>query len=156
MTISLKHQLSREGYYWYNLPKEEGFPFLALVEHTNFLPAERFGGNHIIYCGDYLDPAHEYFKLSKEELLQRFIPSLKRINPDFEPDWINNSWLVKTNYAQPVPLVNHSANIPSIETPLKGLFFASMSQVYPWDRGTNFAVEIARRAAALMTAQQDG
>jgi hypothetical protein len=25
-----------------------------------------------------------------------------------------------------------------------------MSQVYPWDRGTNFAVEIGRRAARLM------
>jgi hypothetical protein len=30
------------------------------------------------------------------------------------------------------------------------LFFASMSQVYPWDRGTNFAVEIGRRAARMM------
>ncbi len=150
MTIALKHQLSREGYYWYNLPKDAGFPFLALVEHTNFLPPQRFGGNHILYCGDYLDPGHEYFQLSKEELLQRFIPSLKRINPDFEPDWINDSWLVKTSYAQPVPLLNHSRNIPSIQTPLEGLYFASMSQVYPWDRGTNFAVEIARRAAAIM------
>ncbi len=150
MTIALKHQLSREGYYWYNLPKDAGFPFLALVEHTNFLPPQKFGGNHIIYCGDYLDPAHEYFHLSKEELLQRFIPSLKRINPDFEEDWITGSWLVKTSYAQPVPLLNHSKNIPSIETPLQGLYFASMSQVYPWDRGTNFAVEIARRAAAIM------
>jgi len=150
MTIALKKQLSREGYYWYNLPKAAGFPFLALVEHTNFLPPERFGGNHLIYCGDYLDQDHEYFQLSKEELLQRFIPSFKRINPDFESDWITGSWLVKTNYAQPVPLLNHSKNIPAIETPLKGLYFASMSQVYPWDRGTNFAVEIARRAAALM------
>jgi hypothetical protein len=25
-----------------------------------------------------------------------------------------------------------------------------MSQVYPWDRGTNFAVEIGRRAARLI------
>lgn len=154
MTISLKHQLSREGYYWYNLPKDAGFPFLALVEHTNFMPAEKFGGDHIIYCGDYLDPAHEYFQLSKEELLQRFIPSLKRVNPDFEADWIKDTWLVKTSYAQPVPLVNHSANIPSIETPLPGLYFASMSQVYPWDRGTNFAVEIARRAAGIMAGRQ--
>ena len=150
MTLALKHQLSREGYYWYNLPKDAGFPFLALVEHTNFLSPQKFGGNHIIYCGDYLDPAHEYFQLSKEELLQRFTPSLKRINPNFEAGWITGSWLVKTNYAQPVPLLNHSRHIPSIETPLKGLYFASMSQVYPWDRGTNFAVEIGRRAADLM------
>lgn len=153
MTLALKHQLSREGYYWYNLPKDAGFPFLALVEHTNFLSPQKFGGNHILYCGDYLDPAHEYFQLSKEELMQRFMPSLKRINPDFEADWVTGSWLVKTNYAQPVPLLNHSRNIPSIETPLKGLYFASMSQVYPWDRGTNFAVEIARRAAAIMLRQ---
>jgi hypothetical protein len=56
----------------------------------------------------------------------------------------------KTNYAQPVPLVNHSKNIPKIRTPIDGLYFASMSQVYPWDRGTNFAVEIGRRAAGMM------
>lgn len=150
MTLSLKHQLSEQGYYWYNLPKSAGFPFLALVEHTNFVSPDHFGGNHIVYCGDYLDPEHEYFKLSQEELLQRFLPSLKRINPKFEPGWVNKTWLYRTAYAQPVPLLNHSRNIPSIQTPIPGLYFASMSQVYPWDRGTNFAVEIGRKAARLM------
>jgi protoporphyrinogen oxidase len=148
--ISLKHQLSPEGYYWYNLPKSAGFPFLALVEHTNFMPRERFGGEHLIYCGDYLETDHEYFKMTKEELLARFLPSLKRINPDVTDEWVNRSWLVKANYAQPVPFVNHSKNIPSVETPLQGIYFASMSQVYPWDRGTNFAVEIARKTAKLI------
>ncbi len=147
LILALKHQLSTEGYYWFNLPKTAGFPFLALVEHTNFVPAEQFGGDHIVYCGDYLDPSHEYFSLSKEELVERFIPSLKRINPAFQPDWVRDSWLQKTNYAQPVPLLNHSRNIPPIRTPIPGLYFASMSQVYPWDRGTNFAVQIGRQAA---------
>jgi protoporphyrinogen oxidase len=150
MTITLKHQLSEQGYYWFNLPKPEGFPFLALVEHTNYLPKEHYGGDHIVYCGDYLETDHEYFSLSKEELLQRFLPALARINPKFQPDWVTGSWLYRTNYAQPVPFVNHSRNIPAIRTPLPGLFFASMSQVYPWDRGTNFAVEIGRNAAKLM------
>jgi len=150
LTISLKHALSNEGYYWYNLPKSEGFPFLALVEHTNFLPKEKYGGEHLIYCGDYLETDHEYFKLTKEELLERFMPSLALINPDFKPDWVNRTWLTRSNYAQPVPLLNHSKNIPDIKTPLSGIFFASMSQVYPWDRGTNFAVEIARKAALLI------
>jgi protoporphyrinogen oxidase len=153
MVVSLKHQLSREGYYWYNLPKKEGYPFLALVEHTNFMDKEHYNNEHIIYCGDYLENDHEYFKLSQDELLQRFIPSFKRINPEFSPDWINQAWLFKANYAQPVPFLNHSRNIPAIQTPIPGLFFASMSQVYPWDRGTNFAVEIARRAAKQMMAE---
>jgi protoporphyrinogen oxidase len=153
MILSLKRPLSPEGYYWYNIPKNAGFPFLSLVEHTNFLPKEHFGSDHIIYIGDYLNPDHEHFSLSKEELLERFLPSLERFNPEFRREWVKNSWLWKTAYAQPVPLVNHSKNIPSIETPLPGLYFASMSQVYPWDRGTNFAVEIGRRAARKMLAE---
>jgi protoporphyrinogen oxidase len=150
MTLSLKHSISEEGYYWYNIPKRAGFPFLALVEHTNFVDSKHFNGEHLIYCGDYLELGHEYFSLSEDELLERFIPGIQRINPDFDRSWVRRIWLNKTNYAQPVPLVNHSQNIPAIQTPIPGLYFASMSQVYPWDRGTNFAVEIGRQAAGLM------
>lgn len=150
LILALRHRLSEEGYYWFSLPKSAGFPFLALVEHTNFVSPEHFGGDHIIYCGDYLDPDHEYFHLSQEELLQRFLPSLKRFNPRFTPEWVRDAWLFRTPYAQPIPPVNHSRNIPDLRTPLPGLYFASMSQVYPWDRGTNFAVQVARKAARLM------
>ncbi len=150
MALSLKERLSRHGYYWFNLPKEEGFPFLALVEHTNFVPPEKFGGDCIVYAGDYLEQGHEYFSLSDEQLLEKFLPAFKKINPAFERDWVRKAWVFKTNYAQPVPLLNHSKNIPAIQTPIEGLYFASMSQVYPWDRGTNFAVEIGRRAARMM------
>jgi protoporphyrinogen oxidase len=155
LTLSLKQQLSREGYYWYNIPKSAGFPFLAVVEHTNYVSPENFDGEHIIYIGDYLEPEHEYFHLTKEELLEKFAPSLKKFNPDFDLSWVNKTWLYRAAYAQPVPLINHSKNIPAIETPIEGLYFASMSQVYPWDRGTNFAVEIGRKAARLMLGQKE-
>ena len=148
--LSLKHQLSKEGYYWYNLPKSAGYPFLALVEHTNYVSPGHFGGDHIVYMGDYLEQEHEFFKLSQEQLLEHFLPTLTRFNPHFELDWVKKTWLYRTTYAQPVPLVNHSKNIPEIQTPVEGIYFASMSQVYPWDRGTNFAVEIGRRAARLI------
>ena len=150
MVLSLKHQLSEEGFYWFNLPKNAGFPFLSLVEHTNYLSPEYFGGDHIVYVGDYLPANHEYFDLSQEDLAAKFIQQLQRFNPAFSPEWVKQTWLSRTKYAQPVPLVNHSKNIPAIRTPIKGLYFASMSQVYPWDRGTNFAVEIGRRAARMM------
>ena len=155
MVFSLKQQLSKEGYYWFNLPKNAGFPYLSLVEHTNYLSPEYFGGDHIVYVGDYLPTDHEYFQLSHAELEAKFIPQLKRFNPDFDPAWVNRTWLSRTKYAQPVPLVNHSQNIPAIRTPINGLYFASMSQVYPWDRGTNFAVEIGRRAARMMIADKN-
>ena len=156
MILSLSHPLSQEGYYWYNIPKQAGFPFLSLVEHTNFLSPEHFGGDHIVYIGDYLQPDHEHFELSQEDLTARFLPHLTKINPDFSPAWVKKVWLSRTKYAQPVPLVNHSKHLPDIRTPLTGLYYASMSQVYPWDRGTNFAVEIGRRAARLMIAEKNG
>jgi protoporphyrinogen oxidase len=152
LVLSLKHKLSRKGYYWFNLPKSAGYPFLALVEHTNFIPREHYNNEYLVYCGDYLENSHEYFSLTKEEILERFLPSLKKINPDFNKDWVNNSWFFRAPYAQPVPGVNHSQNIPDIKTPIPNLFFASMSQVYPWDRGTNYAVELARKAAGIMLA----
>ena len=149
MVLALDRQLTN-GIYWHNLPKPAGFPFLAMVEHTNYMDPKHYGGDHIIYCGDYLDPSHEYFRLSQAELLERFLPALKRVNPRFEPAWVRETWLWRTPYAQPVPPVNHSRNIPAIRTPVKGLYFASMSQVYPWDRGTNFAVEIGRKVARMV------
>ena len=152
LVLALRHRLSEEGIYWHNLPKAAGFPFLALVEHTNFIPPQHFGGEHIVYLGDYLDPDHEYFSLTHDELLARFLPSLARFNPKFDPSWVRHSWLFRTPYAQPIPPLNHSRAIPALKTPVPGLWFASMSQVYPWDRGTNFAVEVARRAAREMLA----
>lgn len=147
--IALKRQLTK--FYWHNLPKQAGFPFLALVEHTNFMPAENFGGDHLVYCADYLRPDHEYFEMSKKELLDIYLPSLPRFNPNFKPEWVKQTWMFRSRYAQPVPFANHSQAIPKTKTPLPGLWFASMSQVYPWDRGTNYAIEMGRRVARELT-----
>ena len=111
MVLSLKHRLSTQGYYWYNIPKEAGFPFLSLVEHTNFLSPEYFGGDHIVYVGDYLPQDHKHFKFTQEDLESRFLPQLKKINPDFSLDWVNKTWLFRTKYAQPIPLLNHSVPV---------------------------------------------
>ena len=146
VTLALRHPLTNTVY-WMNMPKDE-FPFLALVEHTNMIDPKHYGGDHLVYCGDYLEPSHEYFRMSQEELLSLFLPSLKRVNPNFDRSWVRAAWLHRESYAQPIVPVNHSRNIPALTTPLRGLFWASMSQVYPWDRGTNFAVELGQRVAA--------
>jgi protoporphyrinogen oxidase len=153
LIVALKHQLTN-GLYWVNLQKDEGFPFLALVEHTNFIEPARYNGDHLVYMGDYPPPTHEYFQMSHEELLARFLPALKRFNPEFDPSWVQESWLFRERYAQPVVPVNYSQDIPALRTPIPGLYFASMSQVYPWDRGTNYAVELGHKAARLVMAAE--
>ena len=88
--------------------------------------------------------------MNEDELAERFISVLPTFNHDFKPEWVRKTWVFRAPYAQPVPYRNQSERIPAISTPLPGVFWASMSQVYPWDRGTNYAVEIGRRAAGLM------
>ncbi len=156
LTLALKQSLLTDGTYWLNLPavsadkEQNAAPFLALVEHTNYIDKQHYGGDTIVYCGDYMTADHAYMSMSKEEILATFLPALKQFNPDFDPSWVRDSWLHRAVYAQPVPPVGHSANVPNLQTPLPGLYWASMSHVYPWDRGTNFAVQIGRQAAALM------
>jgi protoporphyrinogen oxidase len=104
-----------------------------------------------VYCGNYLSPDHPYFDYSKDKLLETYLPGLAAINPDFSPDWIRECWTFAEKYAQPVPDLNHSQHIPENRTPIPGLWLANMSQVYPWDRGSNYAVEMARRVAREIT-----
>lgn len=156
VVVATRQQLLTDGTYWLNLPatspdkRESRFPFLALVEHTNWMDRAHYNGDRILYLGDYVPADHEYFQISEDELAERFMAVLPTFNPQFNRDWVRKVWVFRAPYAQPVPYVNHSTKIPPLQTPLPGVYWASMSQVYPWDRGTNYAVEIGRRAAGLM------
>lgn len=155
VVLALKQSVLTDGTYWLNLPatsadkRASEFPFLALVEHTNWLDKKHYNGDVLVYCGDYVPPDHEYFQMSDDDLVARFLPALKKVNPAFSPDWIRKTWVWRAPYAQPVPGVRHSQKIPPLTTPLPGIIWASMSQVYPWDRGTNYAILIGREAAKL-------
>jgi protoporphyrinogen oxidase len=155
VVLALKQPLLSDGTYWLNLPatspdkKVSQFPFLALVEHTNFMDKAHYGGDNLVYCGDYVPADHEYFKMKDDEMVERFAKALPTFNAAFKQDWIRKAWVFRAPYAQPVPQVNHSEKILPLKTPIAGLYWASMSQVYPWDRGTNYAVEIGRRVARL-------
>jgi protoporphyrinogen oxidase len=149
MTVALDRPLT-EGLYWINLPKQEGLPFLALVEHTNYIEPSHYGGQHLVYLGDYLPPEHRYFQMSQDELVDLFLPALERFNPAFDRSWVQGVWLHRAAYAQPIVPVRYSERIPPIATPIPGLYFASMSQVYPWDRGINYAVRLGRDVARMI------
>src|SRR5690606_14301479 len=113
-----------------------------------------YGGDHIIYCGDYVDPSHDYFQWNDEQLMEHLLPALKKVNPDFERDWVRTWWVWRAPYAPPVPGIRHSEMIPDLQTPLPNVIWASMSQVYPWDRGTNYSVELGRRVARIVLGQE--
>ncbi|MCA9397495.1 FAD-dependent oxidoreductase, partial [candidate division WWE3 bacterium] len=148
LVLVLKQSLLPKNIYWLNIHDYE-WPFLVAAEHTHFADPTHYGGDTILYVGDYLPAEHELMQLTKDELIETFSPYLQKINPAFTRDMITKSWLWRTPYAQPIVTVNHSQHIPPLDTPLPGVYLANMSQVYPWDRGTNYAVELGQAVAEL-------
>jgi protoporphyrinogen oxidase len=130
--------------YWLNV-NDPGYPFLALVEHTNYMPPEDYGGRHLVYLGNYLPMNDPLFHASADEVLDRFIPAVQRIVPEFDRSWVTEHWLYKAPFAQPIVTLGYADRLPPHETPVPGLYLANMSQVYPQDRGQNYSIRMANR-----------
>jgi protoporphyrinogen oxidase len=144
--MALKRSLSH--IYWMNIADDE-IPFIAAIEHTNFIEKERYGGNHIVYLSNYLHPDHPYFKMEIDEIEREYLPHLTKINPEFSPDWIADRWLFKGPYAQPVVTIGYRERIPEHRTPVPGLYLATMSQIYPEDRGQNYSIKMGELVAKM-------
>jgi len=130
--------------YWMNIG-DKSFPFLVVGEQSNLLGLDYYGGNSIVYLGNYLGDGDRRLALSEEELLTLYEPYLRKINPEFKKSWVTKSIKFVGPYAQPIVDVNYSARIPPFEVPgFNNLYFATMAQVYPWDRGVNYAIKLAQ------------
>jgi protoporphyrinogen oxidase len=147
MIVTMKRSLT--PIYWMNIG-DRSMPFLALVEHTNFIGPEHYQGNHILYISNYLPQDHEYFGMDEEQLWSIFEPALKRINPEFSSDWVNERWLFKAPYAQPVIRTEYSAHRPEHRTPVDGLYLETMTQIYPEDRGQNYSIRMGEEVARMV------
>jgi protoporphyrinogen oxidase len=147
LILVLKKTFLTDGTYWLNI-NEKNFPFVAVAEHTNFIDKKYYGDNFILYVGGYYPQDHRYFRLTKEEILTEFLPYLQRINPQFNIPLHTTYYILHTNKcAQPIIPVNYSKIVPSFKTKNPHVFWASMLHVYPWDRGTNYAIELGEKVA---------
>jgi protoporphyrinogen oxidase len=135
--------------YWLNL-NDPGFPFLALVEHTSYMPNSDYDGQHLLYLGNYLPPEHPLFSKSDEEVLAEFLPHLKRVNPAFDPSWVKRSWIWKSAYAQPIVTIGYKDKLPPHQTPIPNVLLANMAHVYPQDRGQNYSVRLGEKIAKAL------
>jgi protoporphyrinogen oxidase len=141
--LSLNSPLGKSKAYWYSLRPRVDSTFTVVVEHTNFVSSDEYGGENIVYLGEYLSSDSPEWNCDESVLHDKAIECIQRINPEITEDNIKRQWIYKYEYAQPVRGLNASADIPPLAIPdCKGLYYASMAHIYPWDRGTNYALEL--------------
>ena len=137
LTLELNRSLSE--IYWLNV-NDPGFPFVGIIEHTNFEPVETYKGRHIVYLSKYLPTDETLYNMTEEAFFEYAIPYIQRMFPDFNKDWVLDYHVWKEAYSQPLVTKHYSKIIPDFKTPLNGVYINTMAQIYPEDRGTNYAV----------------
>ena len=147
LVLALDRPLTQS--YWMNV-NDPGYPFMALVEHTNYMDPAEYGGRHLVYLGNYRPMDDPLLRMPTAEVVAQFAPHLARINPAFSMDWVTDAWSSAAPFAQPIVTVDYRDHIPPFETPVPGLWVASMFQVYPHDRGQNYSIDRAERLVARL------
>lgn len=153
--IVLELDRSLSDTYWLNV-NDPGFPFVGVIEHTNFEPASTYGGRHIVYLSKYLPVSAELYQMPDERVIEYCIPHLERMFPAFDRRWLLGAHVWRARYSQPIVGRHYSRQIPSMVTPIAGLFLSTMAQIYPEDRGTNYAIRDGRLVGRMVAAAIQG
>ncbi|EMA38891.1 hypothetical protein C448_15326, partial [Halococcus morrhuae DSM 1307] len=87
--------------YWLNIADEA--PFGALIEHTNFVPAARYGGEHLLYAVSYVqDSEEELWRMSDEAVEATWLSGIEDLFPDFDRSSVN--WIETARNPRTAPV----------------------------------------------------
>jgi protoporphyrinogen oxidase len=146
LCLVLQLDRSLSDTYWLNV-NDPGFPFVGVIEHTNFDPPENYKNTHIVYLSRYLAKTDPVWTYDDERYYDYALQHLAQMFPDFRRDWVLDHYIWRADYAQPIPERDYSRTMPGHETPLTNCHLYNMAQIYPEDRGTNFAIRDGLQAA---------
>jgi len=136
-------------YYWHNI-NDLDLPFLVFIHHTQLIDKSHYNGKYIYYMATYVPHDHELFTCDDKQLERVWFPALKEIFPAFDPKKIREKHYFRFANAQHIVDAGYPKRIPAYKTPLKNVWLSNFSQIYPEDRGTNYAVREGEKIASLL------
>lgn len=87
--------------YWLNIADDA--PFGALIEHTNFLPPERYGGEHLLYVASYIqDQEEDLWQMSDDEIEEHWLSGIEELFPQFDRDVVTNVRIARNPRTAPI------------------------------------------------------
>ncbi len=149
VVLVMKMRKPLGDFYWLNICDDE-FPFSLSIEQTNFISPEKYNGNHIAYFSKYMPATEVDYQKGAREIYREWLPFIKRIYPRFDERDVKGYYVFKDKYGSGVPTVNYLRKIPSHTTPVKNLYIATGSQIYPVDRGMSESIRLGKKIAELI------
>jgi protoporphyrinogen oxidase len=150
--VLLEMTESISPHYWVNVTDRLGLGCVAIIEHTRFVPRERYAGRHVLYLAHYVDRDSPTWRASVDDMVGAVEPAFRALNPAYQRAWIVDAHVARDLYAQPVPQVGGPMPGLSIRTGVPGLLHASLAHIYPDDRGISLALRLGQRAGTAAVA----
>lgn len=144
--LLLKRKLT--PYYCTNLTDD--LPFTGIIEMTNLISLEETKGRHLVYLPKYTSPGDPLFDASEEDVWNMFYPELKRVVPDLKDEEIERRFVFRERLVQPIPVLDYSALVPSMQTSIPGLLLANTTQIVNSTLNNNEMVRISGKAVELV------
>ena len=145
-TMMIVANKSFSPFYWLNIGDND-IPFGGIIEHTNFIDKSNYENNHILYISNYMTEDNKLYNVSKEELLKEYMKSLTKINKEFTMKNIKDYYVFDEKYAQPIIECNYSEYIMNDKLEKEKIYLCTMPQIYPEDRGMNYAIKLGSKVA---------
>ncbi len=147
LVLTLERSLS--DFYWTNVTDPEA-PFIGIVEQTRWADRQDYGGTHLAYVSAYVPGDDPRLSMDAADLLQAYLPHVRRLFPDFDPGVVADMQVWSAPYAQPVVEVGYRHVVPEVQSPIENLLVCTMAQIYPNDRQVSNGVEMARKTVATI------
>lgn len=128
-------------YYWNNVNDLDS-PFVALLQHTKLVGTKKYNGKNIYYLGTYVSQKSKYFKWSDQQIVDEWLNYLPNVFPNFDRKQISQTNVFKFKNAQHIVGLNYQ--VPSYKVS-ENYYRLNFAQIYPQDRGMNYAVKEAKK-----------
>jgi len=87
--------------YWLNVAHDA--PFGALIEHTNYIPPENYGGDHLLYVASYIqDYEEDLWQMDQSEVEDLWLGHIEEMFPDWDRSHVEEFRLAKNPRAAPI------------------------------------------------------
>lgn len=140
-SVLLKKGIS--DYYVTNITDET--PFTGIIEMSALVDKSEFGGLSLVYLPRYIAPDDAMFEMDDEAIKEYYISGLEAMYPDFDRSDIVEFKISKVRQVFPLPVLNYSEKIPSVETSLRNVYVVNSSLITNGTLNVNETVQVAER-----------
>ncbi len=141
LVLSGKEPILNKNFYWLSIA-DNSFPFVAVVNQTGLVDKKNYHSLYPTYIGGYYQQNDPLLTASPQKVLTQFAPFIKKINPRFQEKNYQVK-ITKYRWAQPIVEPGYQKKRPAFKTKWPNTYLVNMTQIYPWDRGVNYALCLA-------------